>query len=117
MLPLDRKPHLKGRGHQNLTGAGGAQIKVYGCGTFDIILGTLELREELLVADIKDDVLLGIDVLQNNDKGQADILLSLGEIRLQGHVIPCIQNGLKDGRRRVRSAMKYEIPGVSELIV
>ena len=114
-IPKNNRPDLGS--HRPLTGAGGSNIKVLGQGIFDISLGPLELTETLVVADIQDDVLLGIDLLQNHEKGQADILLSTGEIHLRGYTIPCIQKGVRDVCRRVRSAQQYCIPAMSEMIV
>lgn len=82
------KSKLQGR--SRLHGAGGSSIDVHGKGMFDLHLGTLSLKKELLVADIQDEMLLGVDILQNQGDEKSDLLLSKGVIRFKGHEIPCI---------------------------
>lgn len=71
-----------------LKGAGGAPLNESGKGVFSLQMGSLSLQQEMVVADIEDDCLLGIDVLQNGNGGPADMMLSKGFIKLQGHEIP-----------------------------
>ena len=85
-----------------LTGAGGAPLVELGKATFDLELGPLSLRKEVIVAEIEDDCLLGVDVLQDDESGPADILLSKGITVLRGHDIPCVQIGLRNEVRKVR---------------
>ena len=61
-----------------LTGAGGTPISEMGKAVFSIHLGPVTLRKEVIVAEIEDEGLLGIDVLQNDDSGPADLLLTKG---------------------------------------
>ena len=49
-----------------LKGAGGAPLNEVGKGVFRMKIGSLKLNTEMVVADIEDDSLLGVDVLQNN---------------------------------------------------
>ena len=100
-----------------LTAACGTPLKEYGKGTFSIQLGPVNLQKELIVAEIEDDGLLGIDILQNDDAGPADILLSKGVTQLKGKDIPCIQVGLDDVIRKVTVADHFVIPGQSEAVV
>ena len=53
-------------------------IKERGKGIFAIKLGPAELEVEAIVADIDDDGLLGVDILQNGKNGPSDSLLSRG---------------------------------------
>ena len=71
MQPGDR-PTLEKT--SKLVGASGVSIKERGKGTFAIKLGTAEL--EAIVADIDDDGLLGVDILQNGKNGPSDLLMS-----------------------------------------
>ena len=48
-----------------LVGESGNEIHGQGKGLFSIKLGTVQLETEAIVADIDDDGLLGVDVLQN----------------------------------------------------
>ena len=66
-----------------------ANILAYGqplqeIGKVDFQLHTLKLTAEVIVADIADEVLLGIDILKNSTSGPADILLDKGVIQLDG---------------------------------
>ena len=74
---------------------------------FNLKLGDLCLFVDAVVADIEDDRLLGMNILQKQQSGPADILLSKGEIHLNDHKIPCIQVGMHSAIRRVTSADHY----------
>jgi tetrahydrodipicolinate N-succinyltransferase len=47
-------------------------------------LGRLELETEAVVADIEDDVLIGVNVLCGKGREAADLLLSRNVLILQG---------------------------------
>ena len=100
-----------------LTGPGGIPLKELGKAMFRMTLGSLQLDQELYVAEIEDDALLGVDILQNGENGPADILLSKGLIFLNDKEIPCIQVGLEDKARKVTAANDCTIPGHSEAII
>ncbi|KAL3861276.1 hypothetical protein ACJMK2_007319 [Sinanodonta woodiana] len=93
-IPEEKHPLLKKS--VTLAGAGGTLQKELGKATFYLELGPLILDREVIVAEIEDEGLLGIDILQNENDGPADILLSKGVIKLHGVSIPCIQIGLND---------------------
>ncbi|CAG2191074.1 unnamed protein product [Mytilus edulis] len=59
----------------------------------------LELEKELVIAEIEDECLLGMDILQNDPSGPADVILSKGIIILRGVEIPVIQVGVDRARR------------------
>ena len=82
-------------------------MKEYGKAKFNLKLGDLCLFVDAVVADIVDDRLLGVNILQKQQSGPADILLSKGQIHLNGHKIPCIQVGMHSAIRRVTSADHY----------
>jgi hypothetical protein len=113
-LEEENRPQLQGK--SRLQGADGFIIQVYGDGVFNLQLGSLIFHKSLLVATIQDEVLLGIDILQNSGDGQADILLSQGLIRFNGHEVPCMQRGMQKGIT-LRCAEKCDIPGNSEAIL
>ena len=100
-IPKDQQPKLY-EYEPKTVGAGGTVIIKLGKGYFDLELGPLQLHKEVLVAAIEDDVLLGKDILQNEESGSADILLSEGIINLMGKSIPCVQVGLPDSSRQVQ---------------
>ena len=92
--------------NSHLSGAGGQAIKELGIGTFNLTLGSLTVRRSFMVAQIPDDVLLGMDVLQNNGGTPADILLSKGKVKLKNIDIPCTQIGA-EGVRRILSIRRH----------
>ncbi len=57
-----------------------------------------------------------MDILQNDQEGPSDVLLSQGIIVLRGVEIPVMQVGT-EGQRRVVSADHFVIPGYSERII
>ena len=115
-IPSKKRPNLEPWDTQ-IAGAAGKPIQLVGIGNFDIELGPLHKTKELIVAKIEDDALLGMDILQNEVHGGADILLSEGIIKLQGECIPCIQVGLPSRTRRVKAAESVKIPGFSEALL
>lgn len=68
---IDPKKRPELRKTACLTGAGGTRLKEYGKANFNIILGDISLTREIIVAEIEDDALLGIDILQNDEGGPA----------------------------------------------
>ena len=101
----------------SLSGAFGLPLKLYGCSDFKIKLGNLELTQELVVAEIEDEGLLGMHILFQRSSGLADILLSEKKILLNGVSISCYQIGLPESVRKVSIAEEIIIPGNSETIV
>ena len=71
---------------------------------------------ELIVADIEDDALIGIDILQNHKEGPADLLLSEGIIRMKENGIPCERIGLPHQIREVICLRDVPIPGNTEMV-
>ena len=61
--------------------------------------------------------MLGIDILQDDEHGPADILLSKGKIVLRGQEIPCIQIGKKSCVRKVAAANLVIVPPQSETLI
>ena len=59
------------------------------------MLGGIDTEVEAIVAEIDDDGLLGIDVLQNGKRGPADLLLSKRVLVVENKGVPIIQVGLK----------------------
>jgi len=85
-IPVDRRPKLENV--PPLVGAGGETITASGIAKFALSLGTLEIEREVIVAEIKDDALLGYDVLRGRETGPADILVSKGKMVLEGKEVP-----------------------------
>ena len=118
-LPEVDRPSLT-PSNKSLENADGNQISYLGRGVFTIHLGPLCMEKELNVAGIKDDVLVGADILLKDPCGPADILASQGVMKLRGESIPLELVGIEEPpeyMRQVRSADHYIIPGKSEGIV
>ena len=73
-----------------LIGAGGITINELVKGEFTIQLGTVSLQVEAVVAEIDDDGLLGVDVLQSNSNGPVDLILSKGVLVIGKQAVPII---------------------------
>lgn len=100
-----------------LTSVNGQPLQEMGKAKFQIQLGKLSFAEEIVVAEIENEALLGLDVLQIGLGGPADIKLSEGIIQLNSCSIPCIQNYQPRELRSVRVADDYQIPARSEAII
>ncbi len=116
-IPDDEKPKLYRTGRKSPKSANGQPISCKGQGVFTITLGPLKLKKLLLVTDIEDDVLLGADILLQDESGPADLILSEGTLKLQGMNIPLHQVGVVKATRRVSVADHYVIPEQSEAIL
>ena len=100
-----------------LVGASGVSIKERGKGTFNLKLGPVELEIEAIVAEIDDDGLLGVDILQNGKNGPADLLMSKGVMVLNQKEVPMMQVGVTSRVRKVTAADHFVIPAQCECVV
>lgn len=114
-IPASKRPKLQNS--CSLASADGKPLHEIGKGQFKIDLGNLQLQKELVVADIEDEALLGLDILMKGDKGPADIKLTEGKIILNNITIPCIKVGESDQIRKVTSADQYTIPPRCEALI
>ncbi|CAC5365998.1 unnamed protein product [Mytilus coruscus] len=98
--------------------ADGKPLKELGKAIFEIKLGNLCFSTEMIVANIEDEALLGLDVLMKSQWGPADIKLTDGIILLGGHAIHCTQIGQTNKLiRKIYVADNYEIPPRSEILI
>ncbi|MCG8047973.1 MAG: retroviral-like aspartic protease family protein, partial [Candidatus Thiodiazotropha taylori] len=115
-IPINSRPKLN-ESVNNITCAGGTILKEHGKAIFDLQLGNLRLTKELIVADIGDEGLLGADIMQEDNEGPGDLLLSRGILRLRGVDIEILRVG-KDCRvRKVTAADHYTVPGYCEQVI
>ena len=114
-MEIEDRPALSSS--SRLIGPGGSIIKELGKGNFSLKLGNIIVQVEAVVAEIDDDGLLGIDVLQNDKDGPADILLSKGVLMVQDKAVPMIQIGVKNRVRKVVAADHYVIPPMAESVI
>ena len=68
------------------------------------------MEVEAIVAEIDDDGLLGVDILQNGKNGPADLLMSKGVLMIDKKEIPIIQVGVNNRVRNVTAADHFVIP-------
>ena len=113
MDPADKPALVKSA---RLVGPTGTVINELGKGTFSLKLGEVALEVEAVVADIDDDGLLGVDVLQNGNRGPADLLLGKGVLRVQDEEVPIIQVGLKSRVQSV-TAEQTIMPAQAEAVI
>ena len=115
-IPEEERPQLfPVPTHRKVSTADGGHLVVLGSSDFYIQLGPLKLKRNLLVARIDDEVLLGADILQQDEEGPADLILSQSIMKLRNEVIPLQQ--VEARLRRVRVADHYIVPGMSEAII
>ena len=114
MKPVDKPMLTKA---SKLVGASGSPINEKGKARFSLQLGAVKLQVEAIVADIEDDGLLGVDVLQNGKEGPTDILLCKGVLMIENQEVPIIQVGIKQCIRRVTAADHSIIPAQSEAVI
>lgn len=114
MKPEDKPEITK---TSKLVGASGVSIKELGKGTFTLTLGSVHVEVEAVVAEIDDDGLLGVDILQNGSGGPTDLLMSKGVLVIKGQDVPILQVGVTSRVRRVTAADHCVIPAQSECIM
>ena len=76
--------HKRKTAYASLEQTGGTILPDYGSVELNIELGPLKLRKDVTIADIKDQILLGIDIGKN-----VDIVLSQKKITINHIDIPC----------------------------
>jgi hypothetical protein len=96
--------------------AGGEPLHDLGKCEVDLVIDTLTVKKEVIIADIRDAVLLGMDILKGNNGKPADIMLSQGKIVLDGVEINC-QHYTDSKTRKVTSADHYVIQGNTEQVI
>ena len=112
--PEDRPELVK---TSKLVGASGVRIEAMGKGTFAMKFGPVQMEEEAIVADIDDDGLLGVDVLQNSKNGPTNLLMSKGVLVINMKEVPIIQVGVTNKVSKVTAADHFVIPAQSECII
>jgi len=114
-IPQSKRPNLK-KSH-TLASADGKPLQELGKAIFVIKLGKLNFETELIVADIEDEALLGLDILMKAEWGPADLRLSEGIMLLGGTTIHCTQIGQPEKLRQIRVADDFKIPPRCEIII
>ena len=114
-IPMSCRPNLT---KSNLLAcADGKPLQELGKAIFDIRLGDLNFSSELIVANIEDEALLGLDILMKAEWGPVDLKLSDGVMLFGDTCIPCTQIGRPEPIRKVVVSDNFEIPPRSEVLV
>ena len=109
-IPAEKQLNLSSERRVPLEQAGGSPLPEIGSATVEMNLGTLTIDREVVVADIKDEVLLGMDVGDT-----VDVLTSKRTVVIDGHEVPCC-HVKSDWVRKVYASHNYHIPGNTEAI-
>ena len=115
LIKEEDRPQLR-KSPVRLYGPSGQPLDCLGIATFSIKLEQVELMEEMIVADITDDALLGTDILANRSN-EADILLTEGVVKMHGQVIPLLYGSKRKNVRQVTLAVDYEVPPMTEMLL
>jgi len=108
-IPEDKRPSLK-ESRVLLDQAGGSPLKDYGKAQISLHMGPHTFPLEVCVADIKDEMLLGMDVGDTYD-----VVTSRGVLVIDGMEVPCTH--VKSDRvRRVVAPRQLIVPANSEAI-
>ena len=114
-IPDAHKPKLRpARPH---TTADGKSMVCEGRGIFDLQFSQLELKAEIGVAPISEDMLMGADLLQGQPSGPEHLLLSEGRMILNGISIPLTFVNTPNAARQVYAADHYVVPGMCEMVI
>ena len=91
--------------------AGGDPLVECGRAKLTLDFGPQTITREVIIAEIQDDVLIGMDIGEN-----MDVLSTQNKLILDGQEIPCtfVKSNTS---RRVFVAVDYEIPALSEAII
>ena len=115
-IPINKRPTLAHSEH-SMTCAGGTILKEHGKAIFDLQLGPLKLSKEVIIADIEDEGLLGADIMQEDESGPGDLMLSKGILRLRGLDIEILRVGKDLRTRKVTAADHYLVPSYCEQVI
>ena len=115
-IPIEVRPKLEGVSIRIST-VNGKRLRCHGKGMFTLQLGELELKTQLIVAEVTDDVLLGSDILMGDQDDKADLMLSQGVMVFKGVTINLEQGVSNLKVCKVHLADSYKIPAMTEMIV
>ena len=115
---IPNRPDLIGVGVRKLSKMANGQMMTFlGKASFKLDFGNLAINKQIYVADIEDDVLLGSDILKNDNYGPADILMSSKTMILCGTKIPLVFKDSVRQLRRITAIMSQTIPAMSQVVI
>lgn len=115
-IPTEVRPKLHNVGG-SAKGAGGNPIRTWGVASFEITLGPVCITRNLVVADITDEILLGHDLIRQDELGPMDIMNSRNKLIFGGQEIPFHAVGESKRPIRVLALEDIRIPGMCERVV
>ena len=72
---------------------------------------------EAIIAEIDDDGLLGVDILQNGGNGAADLLMNKGVMVFNNKEVPMIQVGITNRARKVTATDDFVVPAQTDCLI
>ena len=117
-LPSMERPALEIT-HQKVSTADGSRMECKGTAVLEMVIRSVRIQRRFLVADIQDEVLMGADILLNDEFGPVDLLLSEDMMVIQGEKVPLKQvfTPKCTSTVKVRSATTCTLPTMSEMMV
>ena len=112
-IPQNLRPKLSKS--SCLTSVSGEPLSELGKAVFEIQLGQEKLTEEMIVAEIADEALLGLDILLKEENGPVEIRLKENLIIFKGNKINF--RHMTGQIRRVLAAEDFTVPAYSEQVV
>ena len=97
------RPDLRESCHLNMEQANGTPLHIQGLATLPLSLGDHIIEKQVIVADIKDDVLIGMDIGK-----EVDVLTSQKKVCIDGQEVSCTHI-VNDRVYKVKAADTYRI--------
>jgi len=112
-IPPSCRPQIKPV-RMNLLTATGEASQFLGKADVEIKLGNHTFKHEILLAEIKDTAILGMDFLSSHG---IDVLFSKSCLKVKGETIPCFTRKGDFKCSRISVVETVEIPPESEMII
>ena len=109
-IPDEEKPYLQ-ETEIKITGADGAKLKCLGTGTFTIDFGSGNIEHPMVVADITDDILLGVDIIQRE---KIDLITSKGVLLHHDAKVPLKLEACGNRVRKILTEHDFVMPTMTE---
>ena len=111
---LSKKVTLSKNKLSKLQQADGTSLETYGIITMPLLVGPVAVKQDLMVADISDVGILGLDFLEEH---QCSLDMKSSELEVAGVRIACGKDSPIVEVGRVKYALSVTVPPVTEMIV